>query len=459
MSQAATHPQPHLAKSKTFTKLQLGLVLFIMMAPTIVGMLIFGYYVKIDALLYAFYEWNNAGTEEFIWLNNFYEAWEDSAFWQSFNLVMILFASNLFKMWPSIVAAVALHRLRNAGARYIYQVLFVIPMVIPALVHLLVWKEGFFNPDVGLLNTFLNAIGGMWVLTQLDIAMPAMATSQLSPLVWMRTVLDPIFGNPFGVVIFGTMVLIAQPGLKVQRSRWIAWMFALLLGLWLVYTPIENNALLATGLLWLRIMGMAAVALLVGHLLFKEDHIIDPGQSPTKWIGNIIIGVGLTLVFLTMIWTTQIDAFQEGAPAWLGHEKLIIPSLIIWGFPWVGTVGVLLYLAALQAIPNDVYEAAELDGLGPIKTVWYIELPLILSMVRINLIFMTIGTLQQYGLQYILLGVNGGPGGVGMVPGLYMFKMGFQDLRYGYACALGMILFVLILALTLFYMKFVRVEK
>lgn len=459
MSQAATHPVPQLAKSKTLGKLKLATVLLLMMAPTIIGMLIFGYYVKLDALRYAFYEWNNAGTEEFIWFNNFIEAWTDSKFWDSFNLVMILFASNLFKMWPSIVAAVALHRLRNAGARYIYQVLFVIPMVIPALVHLLVWKEGFFNPQVGLLNSFLNATGGMWLLNQMDVAMPAIASNQWSPLVWMRVVLDPIFVNPFGIVILGTMLLIAQPGLKVQRSRWIAWMFAVLLGLWLIYTPVADSALIGTIVVWLRIAAMAGVALLVGHLFFKEEHIIDPGRSPVKWAGNVLIGVGLALVFLTMIWTTPTDAFKESAPAWLGHSKLIIPTLIIWGFPWVGTVGVLLYLAALQAIPNDVYEAAELDGLGPIKTVWYIELPLILSMVRINLIFMTIGTLQQYGLQYILLGVGGGPKGVGMVPGLYMFKMGFQDLRYGYACALGMILFVLILALTLFYMKFVRVEK
>ena len=82
-----------------------------------------------------------------------------------------------------------------------------------------------------------------------------------------------------------------------------------------------------------------------------------------------------------------------------------------------------------------------------------------MTQVRINLIFMTIGTLTAYEIFLILLGPAGGPGNKGMVPGLYMFSSAFSEGRFGYACALGMVLFVIILLLTIVYQKYVRVEK
>jgi hypothetical protein len=60
------------------------------------------------------------------------------------------------------------------------------------------------------------------------------------------------------------------------------------------------------------------------------------------------------------------DVFFANAPiGWLSQPALILPSLFLWGFPWIGAVGVLIYLAGLQSIGQEVYEAAELDGVGP----------------------------------------------------------------------------------------------
>lgn len=129
-----------------------------------------------------------------------------------------------------------------------------------------------------------------------------------------------------------------------------------------------------------------------------------------KGAGAILVFVAALFVVTSMIWTAPTKAFDAGAPAWLGHTKLVVPALVFWGFPWVGTIGVLIYLAGLQNIATDVYEAAELDGVGPVRMLFHIELPLITTAVRINLIFMTIGTLTGYGLFLVLLGHNGGPG-------------------------------------------------
>jgi raffinose/stachyose/melibiose transport system permease protein len=154
------------------------------------------------------------------------------------------------------------------------------------------------------------------------------------------------------------------------------------------------------------------------------------------------------------------DVFVEGRPIpWLSSPHLIVPSLILWGFPWIGAVGVLIFLAGLQAIGTDVYEAADLDGVTPFQKFLYIEFPLILTQVRLMLILMMIGTLQGFGLQLLLLGPEGGPAGAGMVPGLYMYNRAFTAGQFGYACAIGMILFVFILSLTFINNKYVRVSK
>ena len=74
-----------------------------------------------------------------------------------------------------------------------------------------------------------------------------------------------------------------------------------------------------------------------------------------------------------------------------------------------------------------------------------IELPLIMTQVRLNLVLMVIHTLKGWGLVFILLGDSGGPRGVGMLPGLYMFHKAFTVAEVGYACAIGLLLFFLIL--------------
>ncbi len=195
--------------------------------------------------------------------------------------------------------------------------------------------------------------------------------------------------------------------------------------------------------------------IVIGEVLRRRS----PGRLAIKWIGGCILVSGSFLVLTTSIWSQPTGAVVTGQPAWLGHTRLVIPALLFWGFPWVGTVGVLIYLAGLQNISSDVYEAAELDGVGSVGKLFRIELPLIMTQVRINLIFMTIGTLNDYGMFLLLLGPDGGPGNKGMSPGLYMYRTAFIDGQFGYACALGMVLFVLILAITIMYQKYVKVEK
>jgi ABC-type sugar transport system permease subunit len=440
--------------AKVVHRARLYAILFALMLPTLAGMLLFTYYPQWGAIKYSLYNWDGDKISEFIGLKNFVEAFSrDTLFWRTFQLVGILLIANLFKMWPSIFAAVALHRIRSERWQYIYRVLFVIPMIIPALVGLLVWKT-FYDSTTGVLNTFLNATGLMGVLNWLDQAMPKLAAT-LAPA--REAAIDPI-GGVWGLAVVGALILFARRDVRSAMRAWVGWLFlsfAVSWAYWDVMAPplqagLGNAALVVLGVAALSFVIVFAVAVALAALRSR----LDSGWH--NWAGGLALVTATFFLLTTLIWTVPTQAFLTGAPAWLGHSKLIVPAILLWGFPWIGTVGVLIYLAGLQNISNDVYEAAEIDGLGKF---WSLELPLILTQVRINLIFMTIGTLSDYGLFFLLLGPDGGPGNVGMVPGLYMYKSAFVEGRFGYACALGMVLFVMILAITVVYQKYVKVDK
>ncbi len=144
---------------------------------------------------------------------------------------------------------------------------------------------------------------------------------------------------------------------------------------------------------------------------------------------------------------------------WLSSEVLVIPSLVFAGFPWVGAFGVLIYLAGLQNIPEDIYEAAEIDGAGAFRIFRTIELPLIMTQIRITLVLMMIRTVQQWQNVYLFVGESGGPNGVATVPGLLVFREAFSRGYFGYGCAVGFLLFLVTLILTFFNNKFVRTKK
>lgn len=438
-----TEPPPPTARRATLlgrlrSSVRLHTAMYLLLLPTFIGMVLLNYYPKFSVIKYSFFLWDGSTIEEFRGLKNFRDAINDPLFWQTFRVVGILLVANLFKMWPSILAAITLHRLRNQRWQYAYRVLFVVPMVIPALVWLLVWKS-FYDPNVGILNVLLTESGLMRALQWLDTAMPALAR-MLSPL--RDAVAGGVFGGVWGLAAAGAVALTAMTGLRGFRRLWV-W--------WAILLPVS-----------VALMGPARAAVIVPLLVAVGAYLGSrgaAGRAAVAWLGGALTILAVFFIFSTMVWAAPTDAFATGAPAWLGHSKLIIPAAIFWGFPWVGTIGVLIYLAGLQNISQDVYEAADIDGAGTLTKLFHIELPLILTQVRINLIFMTIGTLMDYGFFLILLGPEGGPGNVGMVPGLYMYNEAFIEGRFGYACALGMVMFMLVLVLTLIYQKYIKVEK
>ncbi len=137
----------------------------------------------------------------------------------------------------------------------------------------------------------------------------------------------------------------------------------------------------------------------------------------------------------------------DHAPAWLGDPHLILFSIVAWGFPWVSSFAVLIYLAKLQNIGREIYEAAEIDGVNWWKKFTRIELPLVMESIYLQLVFVIIGTLKDAGTILALAGFEGGPGGAVMVPALLMLRKAFQDQKMGFACAVGIVLTIIVITL------------
>ncbi len=145
---------------------------------------------------------------------------------------------------------------------------------------------------------------------------------------------------------------------------------------------------------------------------------------------------------------------QWANKAWLADPDLALYALMGTGFPFVGGIGVLIYLAGLQSISLEIYDAAKLDGASGFKQFITIDLPLIKGQIRLLLVLAIITGLQALVGPLVL--TNGGPVDATLVPGLYMYQQAFTYGRLGYASAIGVLVFIAVLALTILNMTLFR---
>jgi multiple sugar transport system permease protein len=106
----------------------------------------------------------------------------------------------------------------------------------------------------------------------------------------------------------------------------------------------------------------------------------------------------------------------------------------------------LIILAALQGVPQHLYDAVEIDGGGEWAKFWHVTIPQISPAIFYNLTMSLIGVLQSFQTAYIM--TAGGPGNATLFYGLHLFRNAFEYYRMGYACTMAWVMFLLILALT-----------
>jgi multiple sugar transport system permease protein len=138
--------------------------------------------------------------------------------------------------------------------------------------------------------------------------------------------------------------------------------------------------------------------------------------------------------------------FRLDAPLWLQDPRFSKSALIVMNV-WAAGGGMVIWLAGLQSIPRQLYEAADIDGAGAMRRFWHVTVPLLSPYILFNLVVGLIGTMQVFTEAYIM--TEGGPLDSTLFYAYYLFRQAFQFFRMGYASALAWILFLVVLGLTL----------
>jgi multiple sugar transport system permease protein len=146
-----------------------------------------------------------------------------------------------------------------------------------------------------------------------------------------------------------------------------------------------------------------------------------------------------------------------GKPAWLASPDTAMGAVIlanIWrGIPFFAVT----ILAGLQAIPDEIYEAAEIDGAGDVQRFFFVTLPLLKGVITVTVLLRTIWTVSW--VETILVMTGGGPANSTLTLPLYVFNTFFRFSDVGYASAMAVVLFLLLALFTIAYLRLLRLEE
>ena len=144
-------------------------------------------------------------------------------------------------------------------------------------------------------------------------------------------------------------------------------------------------------------------------------------------------------------------------PSWLTDPAWTKPAMIIMA-TWVVGNAVIIYLAALQDVPRELYEAADIDGAGFFSKLKHVTIPMISPVIYFNLVMSIIWSLQTFTEAYVLFEKSNGsgPNNSALFYAMNMYNNAFQYNKMGYACAMGWILFIIIFFLTMIVTKSMR---
>lgn len=215
----------------------------------------------------------------------------------------------------------------------------------------------------------------------------------------------------------------------------------------LVWHSLKVTAIYSIGAVSLGlVLGLGLALLLnqdVGGLSYYRTIFYTPA---------VVSGAAVAMMWLLLlnpeagIINRMLELVGIPGPAWLFDRQWALPAFILMSIWGVGG-GMVLYLAALQGVPSELYDAAMIDGAGAMPKLWFVTLPMISPVIFFNLVMGIIGSFQVFTSAFIM--TKGGPANATYFFVLGIYLNAFQFLKMGYASALAWMLALIILILTL----------
>lgn len=199
---------------------------------------------------------------------------------------------------------------------------------------------------------------------------------------------------------------------------------AILLALGINSVYVKLRAIWRLGVFMPAVTGLVATGIIFSFLLNKD-------QGALNWLLSLV-----------------------GVPAvdWLGNPfwaRMAVVLVLTWHYTGYYAV---IFLAGLQGVPKDLYEAAMVDGAGPVRRFFSVTVPQLRPILLFTVVLSTIGTLQLFDEPYVL--THGGPTNATMTVSMYLYTNGFSYFDFGYASAIAYALTLIVVVLGVIQMKF-----
>jgi len=201
-----------------------------------------------------------------------------------------------------------------------------------------------------------------------------------------------------------------------------------------------------SGLLASFVLALALNANIRGLSIYRTVFYL-PSLVPTVAVAIIWLWLFHTRYGLLNIILQWLGLPRVG---WLTSPGMAKPSLAIMGLWLIGPT-IIIFLAALQDVPQHLYESAEIDGAYYLQKTIYITIPMVTPVILFNLIMGLIGSFQYFTQVYIM--TDGGPVHATLMYVMYLYKNGFEYVQMGYASALAWVLFLVILLCTVLVLR------
>ena len=220
-----------------------------------------------------------------------------------------------------------------------------------------------------------------------------------------------------------------------------------------VYTLFSVPLGLTGSLLLAMLLNQKIRGLAVFRTLYYLPSLVPAVAASLLWLWILHPTQGLLNQFLG--WFFAFAGIDARPPEWLQSADWSKPSMILMSLWGIGGARMIIFLAGLQGIGEQYYEAARIDGAGPWRRFIHVTLPLMTPVIFFNLVLGVIGAFQTFTQAYIMTG--GGPRDSTLFYALYLFRAAFEWFQMGKASAMAWILFVILLVFT--WLQFNRSRK
>lgn len=196
--------------------------------------------------------------------------------------------------------------------------------------------------------------------------------------------------------------------------------------------------------------GRVLFALLVALLLNTDKRGVNLFRTlyylPSIFGGSVAISIVWKLMFQNNgVINAMLNGLGISSVKWLGNPKIALTTISIIPI-WQFGSSMVLFLAALKNVPNELYEAARIDGSSPFTSFFKITLPMISPILQFNLMMQTISCFQDFSIAFVMTG--GGPNKATYLYGIKLYNEAFQNFNMGYSSALSWVMFLAILTIT-----------